>query len=98
MSTGPLSHKIYFWFNEPTNYFTDITYPNGPPPPSISFRPANTHVIGKDILGFRAINSPAFLLPLNLPLPCRVPNSPTGQVLEAGPGWPVLVMAMTGPD
>ena len=30
--------------------------------------------------------------------PNRVPNSPTGQVLEAGPGWPVLVMAMTGPD
>ena len=28
----------------------------------------------------------------------RVPNSPTGQVLEAGPGWPVLVMAMTGPN
>ena len=28
----------------------------------------------------------------------RVPNSPTGQFLEAGPGWPVLVMAMTGPD
>ena len=28
----------------------------------------------------------------------RVPNSPTGQVLEAGPGWPVLGMAMTGPD
>jgi len=28
----------------------------------------------------------------------RVPNSPTSQVLEAGPGWPVLVMAMTGPD
>jgi len=24
----------------------------------------------------------------------RVPNSPTGQVLEAGPGWPVLVMAI----
>ena len=23
----------------------------------------------------------------------RVPNSPTGQVLEAGPGWPVLVDA-----
>jgi len=21
----------------------------------------------------------------------RVPNSPTGQVLDAGPGWPVLV-------
>jgi len=34
---------------------------------------------------------------LNAP-ECRVPNSPTGQVLEAGPGWPVLVMAMTGPD
>jgi len=28
----------------------------------------------------------------------RVPNSPTGQVLEAGPGWTVLVMAVTGPD
>jgi len=28
----------------------------------------------------------------------RVPNSPTGQVLEAGQGWPVLVMAVTGPD
>ena len=28
----------------------------------------------------------------------RVPNSPTGQVLEAGPGWLVLVMAMTGLD
>jgi len=31
-------------------------------------------------------------------IPGRVPNSPTGQVLEAGPGWPVLVMAVTGPD
>ena len=31
-------------------------------------------------------------------VPRRVPNSPTGQVLEAGPGWPVLVIAMTGPD
>jgi len=28
----------------------------------------------------------------------KVPNGPTGQVLEAGPGWPVLVRAMTGPD
>jgi len=28
----------------------------------------------------------------------RVPNSPTGQVLEAGLGWPVLVRAMTGLD
>jgi len=24
-------------------------------------------------------------------LPSRVPNSPTGQVLEAGPDWPALV-------
>jgi len=28
----------------------------------------------------------------------RVPNSPTSQVLEVGPGLPVLVMPMTGPD
>jgi len=26
----------------------------------------------------------------------RVPNSPTGQVLEAGLGWPVLMMVMIG--
>ena len=28
----------------------------------------------------------------------RVRNSPTSPALEAGPGWPVLVMAMTGPE
>ena len=33
-----------------------------------------------------------------LTMGAMVPNSPTGQVVEAGPGWPVLVMAMTGPD
>ncbi|KAG0131777.1 hypothetical protein HOY82DRAFT_607543 [Tuber indicum] len=28
----------------------------------------------------------------------RVPNSPTGQVLETGPDWPVLSDAVTGLD
>ena len=69
MATDSLSHMIYFRFNAPTNYFTDITYPNYPAPPSISFRPANTHVIRKEILGFHTINSPAFLLALKLLLP-----------------------------
>jgi len=67
MAMDSLSHKTYFWFNAPADYFTDTTYPNCPPPPSTSFRPANTHAIGKDILGFYALYSPAFLLALNLP-------------------------------
>jgi len=54
MATDSLSHKIYFSYNAPANYFTD-TYPNGPPPPSISFQPANAHAIGKGILGFYAL-------------------------------------------
>jgi len=69
MATDSLSYKMYFWFNVPANYFTNSTYPNCPPPPSISFGPANAHAIGKDILGFNALYSPAFLLALNLPLP-----------------------------
>jgi len=46
--------------------------PKRSPSPSISFRPANTHAIGKDNLGFYALYSPAFLLALNLPLPCLI--------------------------
>jgi len=71
MATDSLSYKIYFWLNAPTNCFTDIAYPACPlpPPPTIYLRPTDTHRIGKDILGFHAIYSPAFLLALNLPLP-----------------------------
>ena len=62
-------YKIYFWLNAPTKCFTDTTYPACPPPPTIYFRPTDTHRIGKGILGFPAIYSPVFLLALNLPLP-----------------------------
>jgi len=41
MAPDSLSHKIYFWFTEPTNYFTSTTVLICPPPPSISFPPAN---------------------------------------------------------
>jgi len=49
--------------------------------------------------GDRKDRSPKYKLVLDIFSPVvgffvlRVPNSPTGQVLEAGPGWPVLVDA-----
>jgi len=72
MATDSPLHKIYFSFNAQAYYFTDSTYPNCPPPPSISFGPANTHAIGKGILAFYALYPPALLLALNLPLPCLI--------------------------
>ncbi|KAG0134460.1 methionyl-tRNA synthetase-like protein [Tuber indicum] len=64
------TQTIYVWLDALANYLTNTSYPT--PPPSTSFWPADTHVIGKDILRFHAIYWPAFLLALNLPLPRRI--------------------------
>ena len=50
----------------------------------------NTNVIeGTDLPPW--ITDEFYFLPFDWELGSRVPNSPTGQVLEAGPDWPVLV-------
>ncbi|PUU77669.1 tRNA synthetases class I (M)-domain-containing protein [Tuber borchii] len=66
------TQTIYVWLDALANYLTNTAYPTWPPPPSTSFWPADTHVIGKDILRFHAIYWPAFLLALNLPPPRRI--------------------------
>jgi len=50
--------------------------------------------ISRDLEGSRAVSTRN----LSVKTVRRVQNSPTGQVLEARPGWPVLVIAMTRPD
>ncbi|KAG0641656.1 tRNA synthetases class I (M)-domain-containing protein [Tuber brumale] len=66
------TQTIYVWLDALANYLTNTSFPTWPPPPSTSFWPADTHVIGKDILRFHAIYWPAFLLALNIPLPRRI--------------------------
>ena len=66
------TQTIYVWLDALVNYLTNTGYPTWPPPPSTSFWPADTQVIGKDILRFHAIYWPAFLLALNLPPPRRI--------------------------
>jgi methionyl-tRNA synthetase len=65
---------IYVWFDALTNYITGLGFGTDPE----RYRrywmenPNRTHVIGKDILRFHAVNWPAMLLSAGQPLPTTI--------------------------
>lgn len=64
-------HVVYVWADALTNYLTAIGYPDD----RTRFErywPANTHLVGKDIIIFHCIIWPAMLMALGLPLPEHV--------------------------
>ncbi|KAI9595366.1 methionyl-tRNA synthetase [Syncephalis fuscata] len=73
---GDDDHVIYVWLDALTNYLTATCSTTGgdtPRPASDpSAWPADTHIVGKDIIKFHAIYWPAFLMAANLPLPRRI--------------------------
>jgi len=60
-------HTIYVWSDALTNYLSAIGY--GRNDDWLKWWPANTHVIGKDILRFHAIIWPAMLMSAGIDLP-----------------------------
>ena len=60
-------HVMYVWLDALLNYITALGY--GGDEARMQFWPANTQLVGKDILRFHAIYWPAFLMSLNLPSP-----------------------------
>lgn len=67
------SQTIYVWLDALINYITKAGFPNWEPGRSYAGGwPADTHVIGKDILRFHCVYWPALLLALDIPLPNRV--------------------------
>lgn len=64
---GDPSQVMYVWFEALMNYITVLGYPEHDD--FKKYWPANTQVIGKDILRFHAAIWPGMLLSLNLPLP-----------------------------
>lgn len=67
---GDSTQTMYVWFEALMNYITTLGYPNHPD--FETYWPANTQVIGKDILRFHAAIWPAMLLGLGLPLPKKL--------------------------
>lgn len=63
-------HTIYVWAEALTNYITAIGYGDQDKNDEfIKWWPANTHVIGKDIVRFHGVFWPAFLMAAGLELP-----------------------------
>jgi methionyl-tRNA synthetase len=64
---GDDSQVMYVWFDALPNYISALGYPDGPA--FKKYWPADTHLIGKDILRFHAAIWPAMLMSAGLPLP-----------------------------
>lgn len=64
---GDTKQTMYVWFEALMNYITVLGYPEHED--FTNFWPAQTQVIGKDILRFHAAIWPAMLMALGLPLP-----------------------------
>jgi methionyl-tRNA synthetase len=62
------SHTIYVWMDALLNYLSYSGYPRH----HENLWPADTHVIGKDIIRFHAVYWPAILMALELPLPRQI--------------------------
>ena len=63
------THAVYVWFDALINYLTVTGYPNE------SYKkwwPADTHIIGKDIIKFHCAIWPAMLLGAGIELPKRI--------------------------
>ncbi|KAK7205653.1 tRNA synthetases class I (M)-domain-containing protein [Myxozyma melibiosi] len=66
---GDDSQTIYVWLDALVNYLTATGYSTSEECP---LWPANTHVIGKDIIRFHAMYWPAFLLAAGYQIPKRI--------------------------
>ncbi|MEK9170924.1 MAG: methionine--tRNA ligase [Patescibacteria group bacterium] len=62
-------HTIYVWCDALSNYITALGYGQEDNSKFAKYWPADTHVIGKDILRFHAAIWPGMLLAAKLPLP-----------------------------
>ena len=71
-------HVTYVWLDALTNYITGIGYDcDGNSTEQFhKLRPADLHLIGKDIIRFHTIYWPIFLMALDLPLPKQVFGHP----------------------
>lgn len=67
---GDKTQSMYVWFEALMNYITMLGYPEHPD--FKTFWPADTQVLGKDILRFHAAIWPAMLMGLGLPLPGKL--------------------------
>lgn len=64
---------IYVWVDALVNYLTAAGYPVWAPRSERDQGwPADTHVVGKDIIRFHAVYWPALLMALDIPLPKRI--------------------------
>ncbi|MCL2371478.1 methionine--tRNA ligase [Candidatus Saccharibacteria bacterium] len=70
---GDSDQVMYVWVDALSNYITGLNYPdtivNQAAPNIATSWPANSQILGKDILRFHAIIWPAILIGLDLPLP-----------------------------
>ncbi|MFT4532327.1 MAG: methionyl-tRNA synthetase [Candidatus Saccharimonadales bacterium] len=64
---GDKTQVMYVWFEALINYISVLGYPDGED--FTKFWPADTQIIGKDILRFHSANWPAMLIGLGIPLP-----------------------------
>lgn len=65
-------HVVYVWIDALSNYITALGWGSDNEELYNKFWPADTHLVGKEIVRFHTIIWPAMLMALNLPLPKRV--------------------------
>jgi methionyl-tRNA synthetase len=69
---GDSDHVVYVWLDALTNYISALGFGSEDDELFRDFWPANTHMMGKDILRFHCVYWPAFLMSAGLDLPNRV--------------------------
>ncbi|MCI1666155.1 MAG: methionine--tRNA ligase [Atopobiaceae bacterium] len=68
-------HVTYVWFDALINYLTAVGYGDDSPEAAATLArrwPAQTHIVGKDIIRFHCVIWPAMLMAAGLPVPERV--------------------------
>lgn len=73
-------HVVYVWIDALCNYITALGYGTDDDQLFKKYWPADTHMIGKEIVRFHAIYWPIMLMALDLPLPKKI----------LGHGWLVM--------
>ncbi|GAB3055341.1 methionine--tRNA ligase [Salinicoccus sesuvii] len=73
-------HVVYVWIDALCNYITALGYGTDDDQLFQKYWPADTHMIGKEIVRFHAIYWPIMLMALDLPLPKKI----------LGHGWLVM--------
>jgi methionyl-tRNA synthetase len=69
---GNPDHVIYVWMDALTNYISALGFGSAEQENFDKYWPADTHLIGKDIVRFHAVYWPAFLMAAGIELPKRV--------------------------